>query len=281
MHSHHIVFNSSYEHGLLAAALAHLKDSPLLREPDIAIYYYCYQALVHPDDQQYFQAFKQLLLQHNTLFPEAEMRDLFVLAINFCIRQYNAGNSEYLSDQFDFYRIGFDQQYFLTDGQLSRYTYQNAVTIGLVMHELEWVESFIHQYRSKLPETHQESLFSFNLARLEYQRRNLDSALELVQKADYKDLLLTLAAKTLQLKIFYELDAYDLLESHIQALQTFIRRKKNLGYHRENYLNTIAFTRKLLESNPYDRQAREQLRAEIEQTKALAEKEWLLEQIPA
>lgn len=159
---------------------------------------------------------------------------------------------------------------------MSRYTYQNAATIGLVMHELEWVEGFVHEYRPALKEEHRESLFSFNLARLEYQRRDLGKALILLQKAEYKDLMLSLAAKTLQLKIFYELQEFDLLESHLQAIRAFIRRKKVMGYHRENYLNTVHFTQKLLEINVLDKEERAVLRREIEETKAVAEKEWLL-----
>ena len=99
------------------------------------------------------------------------------------------------------------------------------------------------------------------------------------QKAEYKDLMLSLAAKMLQLKIFFELQEFDLLESHLQAIRAFIRRKKVMGYHRENYLNTVHFTQKLLESNAFDKPARAALRREIEETKAVAEKEWLLEQV--
>lgn len=137
----------------------------------------------------------------------------------------------------------------------------------------------IDERRDLLPEAHRESLFSFNLARLEYQRRALGPALQLLQKADYKDLLLSLAAKMLQLKIFYELTEFDLLESHLQAFGAFIRRKKALGYHRDNYQNTLYFTQKLLDTNRFDKAARAALRAEIEATRALAEREWLLGQV--
>ncbi|MBK9338121.1 MAG: hypothetical protein IPM98_16870 [Lewinellaceae bacterium] len=279
MLSHQTVYNTTYDFGLLDAALAHLESAPVLDDPSVAVYYFCYRALTNPDETAYFQQFKQLLLQHSQLFPSDEMRDLYVLAINFCIRRYNAGNPDYLPEQFDFYRDGLAQKYFLVDGALSRYTYLNAATIGLVMHELDWVEQFINDYRNFVKEPHRESLYSFNLARLEYQRRHLDKALKLLQKAEYKDLLLHLAAKTLQLKIFYELEEFDLLESHLQTLQTFIRRKKDLGYHRENYLNTIRFTRKLLEANLFDKTVRKALLEEIEGTKGVAEQEWLLERV--
>lgn len=279
MLAHQTASNTAYDFGLLDAALVYAEASGALEVPAIAVYFYCYQALTNPAETTFFRHFKTELLAHSALFPMEERRDLFVLAINFCIRQYNAGNSVYLAEQFDFYREGLDKKYFLTDGTLSRYTYLNAATSGLAMHELDWVEHFIHEYRDLLPEIHRESLFSFNLARLEYQRCALGLALQLLQKADYKDLLLSLAAKTLQLKIFYELSEFDLLESHLQAFGAFIRRKKALGYHRENYQNTLHFTQKLLETNRFDKVARAALRSEIEATKALAEREWLLGQV--
>lgn len=279
MLSHQAVYNVQYDFGLLDGLLDGLETAAVLQDPSVTVYYCCYRALTEPSDPAWFQRFKKALLQNSKLFQPEEMRDLYLLAINFCIRRYNAGNPDYLSEQFDLYRDGLAKRYFLSEGALSRYTYLNAATIGLVLHELDWVDQFIHEYRDYVREPHRESLFSFNRARLEYQRRRLDEALKLLQKAEYKDPMLHLAAKTLQLKIFYELEEFDLLESHLQTLQTFIRRKKELGYHRENYLNTIRFTRKLLETNLYDKSARKALKEEIENTKAVAEKEWLLERI--
>jgi hypothetical protein len=276
MLSHQAVSNTTYRFGLLDVVLEQVEQSDAINIPAIAVYYFCYRALTHPDDPTQFQQFKTRVLQFGHLFPAGELRDLYILAINFCIRQYNAGNSEYLREQFDFYKEGLDKKYFLTDGSLSRYTYLNAATSGLVMHELEWVNQFIHSYREHLPEAYRDSLFSFNLARLEYQRRNLGIALQLLQKADYREILLNLAAKTLQMKIFYELGETDLLESHLQAIKTFIHRKKVMGYHRENYLNTVYFTQKLLETAAFDKKTRLSLRTQIESTKAVAEKEWLL-----
>jgi hypothetical protein len=276
MLSHQAIGNTSYQFGLLDDALASIEQSTLLDIPAIAVYYYCYKALTQPEDPSWFRQFKSCLFQHHALFPSGELRDLYILAINFCIRQYNAGNPDYLREQFDLYKEGLDKQYFLTDGALSRYTYLNAATSALVMQELAWADTFIHTFREHVPEPHRESLFHFNLARLEYHRQHYEKALQLLQKADYKEILLHLAAKTLQLKIFYELREFDLLESHLAAIKAFISRKKVMGYHRENYLNTVYFTQKLLETNLFDKQARAALKQQIEMTGAVAEKEWLL-----
>ena len=50
-------------------------------------------------------------------------------------------------------------------------------------------------------------------------------------------------------------------------------------FYRTNYSNLIRYTRKLSELNPFDRQAKEDLRAAIEAEEPLLEKEWLLQQL--
>ena len=117
------------------------------------------------------------------------------------------------------------------------------------------------------------------MARLQYERKAFDSALQHLQRAEYKDLLNNLIAKTLQLKIYYELAEFDLLESHLQTLKIFISRKKALAYHQQNYLNLIRYTQKLLKLKPYDNQARTALKNAIKNEEILSEKTWLLKQL--
>jgi len=62
-------------------------------------------------------------------------------------------------------------------------------------------------------------------------------------------------------------------------MKNFIRRKKIIGYHKENYLNLIHFVKQLLELKRFDKIAKQQLSQEIISTKAVAEKTWLLEQV--
>ena len=153
-------------------------------EPAVSIYYYCYLALTEPESPNYFQKFESLIFEKGQLFPNDELRDLYILAINFCIKKYNAGKADYLKKQFDLYRDGFDKSYFLVSENLSHITYQNAVTIGLVMEEYKWVEEFILIYQLKLKREYQESVYSFNRAILEYDKGKHIESLEYFQKAE-------------------------------------------------------------------------------------------------
>ncbi|MEM1320228.1 MAG: hypothetical protein AAGG75_08225 [Bacteroidota bacterium] len=259
--------------------LLHYIEQRYLEEPVIRIYYHCYRSLTLPEEEGDFRQFRRLLQEDDSIFTDIELRDLYLLAINFCIRRVNNEEHHYYNEVLQLYKTGLARGYLTEQGQLSRFTYHNIVVAGLRSGEYSWVEQFIHDYKEQLERRYQDSSFSFNLARLEYFRKNYSPALELLQKSNYKDLLLNLAAKTVLLKIYFELEELSLLDSHLEAMNMFIRRKKVIGYHQTNYLNIIQYTKKLMAVNPYDRADRLRLRQQIEAEEILTEREWLLEQL--
>ena len=277
--SHQTVYAKDYDYGLLTKLLELIKGSHYLEIPAIALYYYCYHSLSNPSDETSFRHFKSLLVAHSKLFPLREIRDLYLLATNYCIKRMNEGDRHFAQEGLEIYKEGLDNDYLLVNGFLSRFTYRNIVTKALVSREYDWVEVFMQTYKDRLEATHRNSDFSFNLARLKYEQSKYDEALTLLQAADYKDLLLNLSAKTLAAKIYYQLEAFDLLEAHLQAMRIFIRRQKKIGYHQENYLNFVASLRKILELPKFDKTGQEKLRTEIEETKSLAERRWLVAQL--
>ena len=104
-------------------------------------------------------------------------------------------------------------------------------------------------------------------------------ALDLINNVQFSDVLVSLAAKTIILKIYYHHEEFDLLDAHLNAMDKFVRRNRVLGYHKSNYLNIIRYTQKLIALNVYDKAAVKNLKTSIEREEKLTEKKWLLEQL--
>jgi len=277
--SQQTTYQASYDLSSLETIIQQIDQQDLLKVPAVATYYYCYLTLTQPNAIQHFEQFHQLLLANSVLFSEQENRSLYLLAINFCIKQINQGNTPFYSKTLDLYKAGLENQALLENGILSRFTYHNIVSAGILSKEYDWVEQFIFDYRKALEKRYQESAFSFSKAHLEYRRKNYEGVLDLLQKSNYRDVLLNLGAKTLLLKVYYERSEFDLLYSHLEAMKNYTRRKRVIGYHKTNYLNIIQFTQKLLELNFYNKEAIKNLAAKIKETPILTEKAWLLEQL--
>ncbi|HMQ46192.1 MAG TPA: hypothetical protein PKA00_10970 [Saprospiraceae bacterium] len=277
--SHQTVYNTAYQFGLLEEVLQYVEKNNLLPIPAVGIYYHCFLAL-RTTEEAHFNAFKKGILDHEALFPAEELRDLYLLALNYCIRRLNDGLQHYAGEGLDLYKAGLANGVLLSDNRhLSRFTYRNIVAMALKVGDLEWVATFIRDYKSFLKSEFRESMYSFSLARLAYQKKDYGQVLELLQRSEYSDLLLNLAAKTLMLKTFYELREYDLLDAHLQAMKAFIRRKDLIGYHKINYNNIIRFTQKLLNLNFNAPSEKAVLMRQIQAEEHLTEREWLLEQL--
>ncbi|MBU6341549.1 MAG: hypothetical protein KGS48_08665, partial [Bacteroidetes bacterium] len=69
------------------------------------------------------------------------------------------------------------------------------------------------------------------------------------------------------------------LENQLDSIQIYLRRKKVLGYHKDNYLAILRFMRRLLALNPLDTQEVLALQAAIHAEAVLTERDWLLKQL--
>jgi hypothetical protein len=246
------------------------------QERVIAIYLHCYRMLRFPETVAHFQDFKNMLLDSLAFFSPDENRSFFIWAINYCVRQLNLGEKGYFKEVSDLYKAGIESGILLENGVISPYTYYNIVAAGLQTNDLDWVNFFIHEYKNNLEKQHRESAFSFSLARLEYAQEHFEAVLDLLQKANYRDPLLNLAAKTLLLKTWYELDETEILQSHLDAMRNYIHRKRVLGYHRTNYLNIIKYMDKILNLNWKNKAEVEKLRIAVVEEENLTEREWIL-----
>ena len=248
--------------------------------PAISLYYTAYQLSVQSEKRTSFDNLKQQILDYGTLFTAEEIKDIYLLAINFCIKKVNNGERMYANESLKLYKKGLEIGCFLEKGLLSKFTFANIVAFGIMTKDFAWTDSFIQTYKNKLSKKHRQSAYAFNMARLLYfQDKNYGAALSFLQKVSDKDLLNTLNAKILQLKIYWETKANSLLESHLEAMANFIRRKEVIGYHKENFLTIISFTKRLLKVNFYDVTEIKKLKKAIEASTVNSEKKWLLEQV--
>ena len=277
--THQRVVKTDYDFGLLNHLIHVIEDEKYLKLPAISIYYYCYRFLTEQNGQVFFQKFKELLFQNKEIFDVREFRELYIMAINFGIRKLNQGDKHFGFEILELYKEGLQEGYFLENGILSRFTFINIVSTGIYVKEFDWVEEFIASYAEKLGTEYEESIVSFNFAKLEYARKNYGKAMLYLQNVEYKDLVNNLVGKTMLMKIYYELGEYDALVSHLDSFQIFIRRREVSDFHRSNFMNIIRWVKRLIAIPDLDKKTRIQLKEEILAEKNLSEREWLLEKI--
>lgn len=278
--SHQNIFRTKYELRIVESILTQIEKEDWLKFPSIAAYYYSYKAMTNFDNTEAFFKLKETFLEYSHLFRTEELKDLYIIAISFCIKQLNLGREEFTVEIFDLYKLGLINGVFVEDGELSRFTYKNIVTIGLKYGAYEWVRAFISDYAPYLSPTHRESYTNYNLAKLYYVTREYNKSMKMFLRLGNTDRELIMGAKVSLLKIYYELGEYDALESLLDSFKAYIKRNKEVSdYQKQSYLNLIRYLQKVQNHNFYDKQIQKKLLEEIKEEPQLPEKQWIISQI--
>ncbi len=280
--THSAIGAQPYDTALLEAVLGLAENGNWLNEhPPVALYYHLYRAFREPEQPGHFEAWKQVLANSAGQFPPPELRDIFLLGINYCIRRMNGGQKAFIREAFELYRAGLEKNLLAENGWLSGFTYKNIIRIGTALGEHTWVRGFFETYKQALHPREREALYRYNLAFFYFQNQDFANAMPLLQQLELEDRLNFLDARRMLLRSYYELGEHKALDSLLTSFAAYLRRQKDLGYHRDMNLNLVRFTKRLLETGPGDSKNLKKLREEILETGQVAEKGWLLEKAEA
>jgi hypothetical protein len=246
------LFGSEYQLDFLQEVIEKIESEGYRPIPAIGIYYNVYLTLHDPSRESAFFELKQQIQEHAELFEAEEIRSIYLLAINYCIKQINLGKGEFLGEVLDLYRYGLESEVIFESGQLSPWTYKNICSAGLKVRDFEWVDTFLHTYKNRVPESYRESFFHYNLAELKLARKDYQGVVALLNPVQFKDPISALNARITLIKAYFELQDSEGVETQLENFKQMLRRKENLTYHKAHYKNFIRFTRKLNNLKPLD-----------------------------
>lgn len=275
--SHQRMFNADYRLTFMPEVEAYILQHQLDNQGAIALHYHAYRVL-SGGGEEYFTRLRTELLSGAPL-PADELRDLYLLTINYCITRLNKGEARFTREVFDIYRKGIENEVLFEKGELSPWTYKNIVAAGLKLEEISWTEAFINRCRDMVPEPYREGFFIYNTAKLHFVRRDYKRVAQLLHNAEIEDLFTHIDARVTLAKTYYETGAYEMLDYMLDNFGQLLRRRKMLAYHKENYSNFISYIRRLVNLKTYDERRRKKLAEDIRSASILTEREWLLQKL--
>ncbi|MFT4761339.1 MAG: hypothetical protein ACI9XO_001168 [Paraglaciecola sp.] len=281
MLSHQNVFKTEYQIGLLTEILNYVEQKDALKIPAISIYYYGYKTMTDQENDEHFFFLKKEINSHGQIFPEFEIRNIYLMAINYCIKKMNTGNKLFIREAFELFKTGFNKQFLIENKTISKATFLNVNIIGIQLGEFDWVKNFIQNFQQYLEPRYQENIVNYSFGHFYYEKGDYDKSMGHLMQYEIDDILLNLNSKSMLIKMYYEQEEFDALESLLNSSTTYLARKKVIGYHKAGFSNLLKLAKKLLKINPYDKLAKKKLKVEVENTNPLtpSNRNWLLLQL--
>ena len=257
-----------------------IKTNNLDTFPSIAVYQSIIGTFLYEEDKERYYLLRSLIKQHIHKFNIDFQREIYTMAISYCINKGNQSIAEFDMESFQLFKESVEGNIIQEKNEIPVPVFRNIVFVALRVNQFSWAENFIENYQKYINPKFRDNAVYFSLARLELNRENYNMVLEYLQRINYEDVWYQLGARTMQMAAYYALSEFDVLESFLSAFKMYINREKSLTKDRKtSYINMIKFTKKLIYVVPSEKSKIQKLRVEIENTKVVASKPWLLERV--
>jgi hypothetical protein len=234
------------------------------------------------EDENILEQYLEVLEDDAFLLPIEQQKNLYTNARNFCTIKYKNGQLHYLDILFKLIKknlktgLLYRNDGIVKNGILHS-AVQNTVAIALKLKQAEWALNFLEEHKTKiiaptLPE--QQRFYHFNMACYHFQLKQYEEALFLLQ-TDFDDKRYLLAARALEIKLYYEKDnkkekEVDFLGSRIAAFETYLSRNEIPDLDKAGYRNFIKLVKRMNKRKPIRKQ-------DLQEKYSIAEREWILE----
>lgn len=268
------ILKGEYHIGFPKELVQHLRRQKFFNQDILRVYYTILQSLLEGDNDVHFERLKELIGQVADQITFYDLREIYSFGINYCARKIRNGKEAYVEEALNLYLDGIRKGILIQDGALSPWTFTNVVKLALRLKRYDWIESFIREFASKLPEAFRKNAYHYNLAELYYYTKAYDNALDQLNQVHFTDINYHLGSRVILAKIYFETNEENALLSLLAAFTVFLKRNKMISADlKKTYLNFCHFVFQLVRKR---KKQISKLEEDINQTKLLTDRAWLL-----
>lgn len=274
------VLKVDYDIKLLNNLIDYISENDIKETPSITIYFHVLKTLQEHENEQHYLNLKRLISKHLIRFKKEEQYDLYGYLQNYCIKQINSGNNEYLKELFKNYADMLANKVIIKNNLIAQFDFKNMVTVALRVDEFDWTKNFIDNYQDYLAEDHKINAITYNRARLAFYQTDYKKCLNELLKVEFTDIYYSLDSRSLLLKTYYQLNNFESALSLINSFKVFLKRDKKISeYQNITYTNFLKISLQLVQLQLGYKRDINKIAEKLKNIKQIADSTWLNEKI--
>ncbi|MBL7818725.1 MAG: hypothetical protein JNL70_27245 [Saprospiraceae bacterium] len=232
--------------------------------------------------------FRQSLEQAHDFLTFEQRQTLCAIERNHCAALYNAGQKEYIHLLVDLFAAHLEAGYLYYHNYLIPSTLLNIIMVGTKVKRFDWVKEVIEKYSDKIMSADEvQEITRINWALYYFAVGQYTQALDALQSPyKFKDIYYELTQRRLEIKIYYEQNAFDMCNSRTEAFKNYLFNwgKKKKSDHlpplvfegNNNFVNMVT---QLINTTHGDVERIAVLKDKMDNNRTYGDREWLLEKI--
>lgn len=275
------MLNVEYRIGHLEEILQYATEAENALHPVIIAYRAAILLLLDDLRDESFLQLKEILTLHPAHFSQLELTDLYTCLLNICTRKINRSNdADAWENYFNINEHLLESGLLLEDGFLNPWRYTNLTATALKTERTDWALDFIKKYKKLLPESFRNDMFYYCMAQYYFHLKLFHQAQSEINKVAFTDVYLNIAARSLMIKIYYEISEDDLLFSLLEATRIFLLRNKLIDENRKKQMQRfIEFTHKLAKYESFDTEKLTSLKDMLPAASEILHQAWLTQKL--
>ncbi|MEZ4687171.1 MAG: hypothetical protein R3B47_14205 [Bacteroidia bacterium] len=276
------IVNTTYKLPLLESLEEFLADKIDAYIPEIRVWFSALQLTRMPQSEEHFSRLKTMVLSNIDKLGAGDSSALLILLQN-TARYIYPEDEQYYSVMYSLYHTQIEHGLLFQNGALLPGLVNNIVTTGLKLGKLAWAEDFLEKYKDYIPEEYRQNTYWYNLANINFAQKAYPQTLAFLNRLEYQDPFFTLRIKRLQLKTYYELQEWELLDTTINSSRVYLHRLEKISERYKalnllfvNSLSSLFKLRTCLEPSGGSDQTLDDLRSSIMEIPVLPERDWLM-----
>jgi len=240
----------------------------------IDIYYNIYQLLYTREEKYYFEL-KSIFLRDDRSVPLEIRLEVSINLENYCLQSIRNGNLKFQYEIMEIFHFVIEHGIMLQNGEVSHRFYQNVVTNGVDVGEIDWVETFMEKYRDQIALEFRESVYDYCMAYILFANRKFEEALRITTAVGVFNEFTKIDIKNLTARIHYELGMFDQLNTLLESYPYHLKSEVMTASRRENHSLFFSFMKQLVSlKQRYSVGGWEKINTDINQTLTFTNKPW-------
>ncbi len=263
------------------------RESPLLM-----VYYFLLMSFFEKKtDEKYFFKSREIFKKNESSLSKVDKKNIYSLLQAFCMNKIDSGvfsyNRELLNILLEMLRtkILSHKEKDIIDINLFR----NIIVLSVTLKETSMLKKIIRENLNLVDTESRSSMSAYSYAHLNFLQKNYEKSLELCNKINFSDLLVTTNEnlyfksdiKKMMLMCLYELGSFESAMSLIDTYKHFLNNSRLIKEGtREKYRNFLNLVNELIKLRlKSDEFSLVKLMNKVLHCKAMVGKDWLLEKL--
>lgn len=248
--------------------------------PVIYTEYLTIKMMTGEETDRYFNELHSFVIKNISRMNQARLEEVYFPLINYGFNKVALGENSFLNKIFKIYETFEKNGFYSEMKSIQDIDFISIVIAGLRLNKVAWIESFADKYGNKLALSVKEDCMNLVNALIYQQKKNYDAAISSLDKVNYKNSYYYMKSKETLIKIYYETDETEILESLIDSTTHYLKRRKDiLSIHYDRYMKFLKYLKRLIKAVDGDDYDKLLLKKDLSGDVNVIGKEWLLLQL--